>query len=99
MPCDDRLASKKLSVFIIYYFYSKTFDTILQLDEFPDSALQGESINVFKTSIEKVKDYYIDYSIESAFKFTGPDQVIVVDEKLENLRRRFRKQMIMEILS
>lgn len=78
---DDRLASKKLSVFYNILFYSKTFDTILRLDEFPDSALQGESINVFKTSIEKVKDYYIDYSIESAFKFTGPDQVIVVDEK------------------
>ncbi len=51
-------------------------------DEFLDSALQGESINVFETSIERVKDCYVGYQYhESAFKFTGPDQVIVVDEK------------------
>lgn len=77
----DKLDSKKLSVFYNILFYSKTFDTILQLDEFPDSALQGDSISVFKKSVVKVRDYYVDYSIESAFKFTGPDQVIVVDEK------------------
>ncbi|WP_243806229.1 hypothetical protein [Klebsiella sp. HSTU-Sny5] len=77
----DKLYSKKLGIFYNILFYSKTFDIILQLDEFPDSALQGDSISVFKKSVEKVRDYYIDYSIESAFKFTGSDQVIVVDKK------------------
>ncbi|EOJ0058588.1 hypothetical protein ACQUXI_003184 [Cronobacter turicensis] len=61
-------------------FYSKSFDTVLKLDEFTDSALQGASISVLNKSVEKVRYYYIDYSIESATKFIAPDQVIVVDE-------------------
>ncbi|YBD82457.1 hypothetical protein ACCR79_10525 [Klebsiella pneumoniae] len=36
-------------------------------------------LQLSKSSIYSTKP--IDYSIESAFKFTGPDQVIVVDEK------------------
>ena len=87
---DDRLASKKLSVFYNILFYSKTFDTILRLDEFPDSA---------KHLLKKLK---ITISIIVSSRHLSLQVQIrlsLLMKKLENLRRRFRKQMIMEILS
>ncbi|TDS97888.1 hypothetical protein EDF78_101263 [Rahnella sp. BIGb0236] len=71
----------ELEIFYKIFFFSKTFNSIIKLDEFPDSALQGDGIDIFNKSIKKIKDYYVDTSIEAAFKFVGVDKIIVVNDK------------------
>lgn len=76
---ESKPVANRLTVFYNIYFYSKEYDSVLLLDEFPDSSLQNKNINSLSKVIEKMNGYYVDYSIEAGFKFLGKDKVIPVD--------------------
>jgi hypothetical protein len=78
---NDKVGSQHLSVFYTILFYSKIFDTMLKLDEFQQSALQGIDINSLGKSVKKTNDYYVDSTLDTAFKFIAKDQVVIIDEK------------------
>lgn len=78
---NDKIGSQHLSIFYTIIFYSKIFDTMLKLDEFQQSALQGVNIDSLRKSIKKTNDYYVDSTLDTAFKFIEKDQVVIIDEK------------------